>query len=142
MKTAELAGAQLAKWVAKAAGICLHDAPHTKSCGNWGTDYTCTACGKDAYEGPSLLGWAPHENWNQGGPLIHQACLIVGPNSDEAQNYSAHTFWGASNDNLHFWYGNTPLIAAMRAYVASKFGDEVDETAALSAGETKGADHE
>jgi hypothetical protein len=35
--------------------------------------------------------------------------------------------WGANKQGIPFeCYGKTPLIAAMRCFVASKLGDEVD----------------
>lgn len=133
MKTSELTGNLLAKWVAKAAGICLHDAPHTKSCGNWGTDYTCTSCGKDAYEGPTMLSWAPHENWAQGGPIIERERIELihyGDNGAVGAPWEAQISKGAHYIDQYphdATGGPTPLIAAMRAYVASKFGDEVPD---------------
>lgn len=46
--------------------------------------------------------WEPSTNWSQGGPIIER----------EAAQYEC--------------FGPTPLIAAMRCYVASKLGDEVE----------------
>jgi hypothetical protein len=38
-----------------------------------------------------------------------------------------HKIWDAHMDNVNFFEtGTTPLIAAMRCYVASKLGDEVE----------------
>lgn len=66
-------------------------------------------------------------DWSQGGPLIER----------EGINTLVHvtvngviTEWKAGKDwpMSHFPYytGPTPLIAAMRCYVASKLGDEVE----------------
>jgi hypothetical protein len=62
-----------------------------------------------------------HTSWNQGGPLIElesiclsrwtcgwDACMTNGPRAARRVN------------------GDTPLIAAMRCFVASRLGDEVD----------------
>ena len=69
----------------------------------------------------------PSENWADGGPIIEREsislacrpkdarglwCAVLGPN-----RFLSPDFEG---------YGPTPLIAAMRCYVASKLGDEVE----------------
>ena len=61
--------------------------------------------------------YSPSTNWAQGGGIIEREriCLI-----DQGGDY-----WQA----LCGWketFGDTPLVAAMRCYVASKLGDEVD----------------
>lgn len=63
-------------------------------------------------------GWSPSTNWSQGGPLIaaHRVSVIY---SDEFCNPCAWT------DSTAPWHGETPLIAACRAVVASKLGDSV-----------------
>ena len=73
--------------------------------------------------------WAPSTDWSQGGPIIGQMF---------AQGLRLHTaeyVTGVHNKNLivasldnpnGFYYGPTPLIAAMRCYIASKFGNEID----------------
>jgi hypothetical protein len=57
-------------------------------------------------------------NWAQGGPIIEREKLQV---------YASVTQW-TSCDNFgnRQAFGPTPLIAAMRCYVASKLGDEVE----------------
>jgi hypothetical protein len=68
--------------------------------------------------------WRPSENWAQGGPIIEseRLCLDIGHDgvwlAANKQNY---------DDVPNFMNsGPTPLIAAMRCYVASKLGDEVE----------------
>jgi hypothetical protein len=64
----------------------------------------------------------PSTNWSQGGPIIERE--KIGVDCDDqgvwfaSYDLSAETAWGAT--------GPTPLIAAMRCYVASKLGDEVE----------------
>ena len=59
-------------------------------------------------------------NWAQGGPIIEAWMIDVG------------TYRGAWRAARHvgnaptYGYGPTPLIAAMRCYVASKLGDEIE----------------
>ena len=70
--------------------------------------------------------WEPSANWAQGGPIIERERLDV--YGFDGENWCA-------NDNLRATqYGPTPLIAAMRCYVASKLGDEVDVPTELTGG--------
>jgi hypothetical protein len=58
-------------------------------------------------------------NWAQGGPIIEREglCLNYDPFSKR---------WNCSTKVLDSYQAETPLIAAMRCYVASKLGDEVE----------------
>jgi hypothetical protein len=64
-------------------------------------------------------------DWSQGGPIIEAWMIDVG------------TYRGAWRAARHvgilptYGYGPTPLIAAMRCYVASKLGDDVEIPEAL-----------
>jgi hypothetical protein len=58
-------------------------------------------------------------DWAQGGPIIEREKMRVAYNPDE------HT-WEAGWDCYVKGWGDTPLIAAMRCYVASRLGDEVE----------------
>jgi hypothetical protein len=55
-------------------------------------------------------------NWAQGGPIIER----------ERINITYDDVWTAEDVDGETQWGPTPLIAAMRCYVASKMGDEVD----------------
>lgn len=61
-------------------------------------------------------------DWAQGGPIIEQFEIDL--------KVVEENVWQASNvfDDMefHHYTGPTPLIAAMRCYVASKLGDEID----------------
>jgi hypothetical protein len=68
----------------------------------------------------------PSTDWSQGGPIIEREKFDVvyqaGGRGDEWA-----CFANDIDDNLNsIDAGPTPLIAAMRCYVASKLGDEVD----------------
>ena len=65
-----------------------------------------------------MWGWAT--DWAQGGPIIEREKI--------ATNYSAkRDCWFAENFlETCAEAGPTPLIAAMRCYVASQLGDEVE----------------
>jgi Protein of unknown function (DUF2591) len=65
-------------------------------------------------------------DWAQGGPLIERERIGV-YQGDKERDWSAQAH-GWLSDPLRrypFVRGPTPLIAAMRCYVASKLGDEV-----------------
>lgn len=74
--------------------------------------------------------WKPSTDWAQGGPIIEREGMQI--------YMIDHSFWGATMwwDDEHgasefTQKGLTPLIAAMRCYVASKLGDEVTIPEAL-----------
>jgi len=61
-------------------------------------------------------------DWSQGGPIIERERIDI--------RYTGQT-WDAARqlneyDEPDEWFGSTPLIAAMRCFVASRLGDEVD----------------
>jgi hypothetical protein len=106
MKTAELSGAALDWAVAKCADLPY---PHVYD------------------EQGGIVEVSPSTNWAQGGPIIEREKIGFAFNggqwvgfymSDEIDEYD----W----DFRLSVYGSTPLIAAMRCYVASKLGDEVE----------------
>ena len=69
-------------------------------------------------------GYTPSTDWAQGGPIIER---------EEIETRKANSKeWGAWKDGVGCIHGPTPLIAAMRCYVASKLGDEVEIPEELS----------
>jgi len=59
--------------------------------------------------------------WAQAGPIIERENISL------AGKDPLHDCWAAMTQyGTHKHEGHTPLIAAMRCYVASKLGDEVD----------------
>jgi hypothetical protein len=74
----------------------------------------------------------PSTRWDHGGPIIERERLSL--TWRPANDLIAVPYWAAKGPDVHpelygslFWsVGPTPLIAAMRAYVASKLGNEVD----------------
>lgn len=73
---------------------------------------------------PVGMPYAPSTDWEQGGPIIEKARITVSFDLDTKK-------WVAGRYNETMAYltgaeGKTPLIAAMRCYVASKLGDEVE----------------
>lgn len=66
--------------------------------------------------------YSPSTDWAQGGPIIEREMIDT--------RSVGITTWRASlitEDDKAYWAdGPTPLITAMRCYVASKLGDEVE----------------
>lgn len=69
--------------------------------------------------------YSPSTIWEQGGPIIERERICTYFNSDNV--------WTALIGNKEF-NGPTPLIAAMRCFVASKLGDVVDIPVSLLKG--------
>jgi hypothetical protein len=68
-------------------------------------------------------------NWAQAGPIIEREgiaidCIRCNGNIDGWQ--AANMVANDENWDAGVQYGPTPLVAAMRCYVASKLGDEVE----------------
>ena len=72
--------------------------------------------------------FAPSINWKQGGAIIERERLQLSPGlAHDEHRWSAVRYDHLFDDDLDcFMGGETPLIAAMRCYVASKLGDKVD----------------
>jgi hypothetical protein len=119
MKTNELSGAALDWAVATCEGYKKWD-------GECFTEYA------DGYPGAFFISdWNPSTNWAQGGAIIAREKLgmwfcdeVVDAETDvmvRGAAWYAETFEGE-----HGVTGQTALIAAMRCYVASKLGDDVN----------------
>ena len=63
--------------------------------------------------------WQPSELWEQGGPIIEREGI-------ELLCETLGFRWVAIPQKGIEWRGSTPLEAAMRCYVASKLGDEIE----------------
>lgn len=113
MKVSELSGRALDWAVAKCEG-------GTNFRFDTVATYWITINGKDwALSNKSWAqSFAPSTDWAQGGKIIERELVTVGPNP-----------FGpgfAANKKDIDMYGPTPLVAAMRCYVASKLGDDVE----------------
>ena len=86
--------------------------------------------------------WTPSTDWAQGGPIIEREGIELLLHVDARQtgaNCEILGFrWVAMTQRGPEWRGPTPLIAAMRCYVASKLGDEVEVPDELLQGESNG----
>jgi len=65
-------------------------------------------------------------NWAQGGPIIEREWLDITPWPNESNEDLRWQCKQHDTTNGCTQYGSTPLIAAMRCYVASKLGEEVE----------------
>ena len=123
MKTAELTGALLDYWTARAEGVPaeqleIREVPRTdwKICVRtlaW-KDGSVIGCGRLDYS----------TNWAPAGPLVEKYHLML--ESNMGGEWAADCFDG---DRMQ-WYrskGDTPLIAICRAVVRAAFGDEVED---------------
>jgi hypothetical protein len=79
-----------------------------------------------------LDGWLAPVNycgkWEHGGPIIERELLMIEPVfwTVEGWHWVAYVLGPGNIDENYEQRGPTPLIAAMRCYVASKLGDDVD----------------
>lgn len=126
MKTDELTGAALDWAVAKAEG-------HSFVVGNggWYSEerihhkvWTLLPEIADNYECEC---YSPSTNWALGGAVIERERIQITPRGKTTNLWEAIIFDNIFMDNGSdcFQTGTTPLIAAMRCYVTSKLGDEV-----------------
>lgn len=87
---------------------------------------TIEASCKDYFGQWAAVIWMPSSTWHQGGPIIEQEMRDHGFDlwTTHGMNDYAATYERGLPDS--YIYGPTPLIAAMRCFVASKFGKEVE----------------
>jgi hypothetical protein len=71
--------------------------------------------------GDPYVPWRPSSDWSQGGPIIERERIELRDRAPVFGDFEATIKLGSMNA-----FGPTPLIAAMRCYVASKLGDTVD----------------
>jgi hypothetical protein len=146
MKTAELTGTALDWAVAKCAGVMVYPSKQgrwmTKNYGEFNHRH-------------GAPWWHPSTNWAQGGPIIERESISVIRLDDEdipdhkgfwtgkkvpqwgavrGEKHCPEEQYGPQGDNWGKSYhvdedavcGPTPLFAAMRCYVASKLGDNIE----------------
>ena len=118
MKSAYLTGAHLNYFVAKADGLRAIIERHAIPTPDPATNMICwlstgESNAPDFDAGP----YAPSTDWSQGGPIIERERFYL--------EWDEDGYWVAHTPMSKTYQGETPLIACMRAYVASRFGDEV-----------------
>lgn len=114
IKTSELTGAALDWSVAKCEGVGYH------------------LIGVNNDRDPEKFWTNTHRfsnNWAKGGPIIEREKLLIcawGKDQWKAQSFWNEGYKSFVHVAMFSNLGPTPLIAAMRCYVASKLGDEVE----------------
>jgi hypothetical protein len=68
----------------------------------------------------------PSGDWMQGGPIIEREGIGFRRGYSDESGFNGWVAQRWAQDTTVFEEGPTPLIAAMRCYVASKLGDEVE----------------
>ena len=120
VKTSELTGSALDWAVAKCEG-------HDVAIRYTGEVYLVDRPWADRQRVKWLAPFKPSSAWAQGGPIIEREGLEL---SGFSAKWKSRTYWSTSVSGgpKRYWdmTGSTPLIAAMRCYVASKLGDEID----------------
>jgi len=129
MKVSELEGAELDYWVGMAHGEFNRKDTNTWPLKRTDLGYVLKAHVIDQNgKGISCREYKPSSDWSRGGPIIQRE--KIGTYS-KYSNYWKDTEWVAgvkfnpTASAVEFYKGPTPLIAAMRAFVAAKYGEEV-----------------
>jgi len=103
MKTSELQGAALDYAVAIGVGLVSDETPK--------------------YAGNIEYSFKPSTNWQDGGPIIERKSIEI----CQLDNGEWRAQLNAKGCGPYCrQYGPTPLIAAMRCYVASELGEEIN----------------
>jgi hypothetical protein len=120
MRTSELTGAKLREWVARAQGWKVE------------IDVDSLICFDESGTAHSFgeFGYCPDVNWAQGGPIIERERINLTwlePSDEYPEAWSAQV---SDAEPRAIANGEIPLVAAMRAYCASKYGDTVPDEVA------------
>lgn len=117
IKTADLTGPALDWAVAKCGGRGIEfEDPRDP----WLT--------RDGISDQPLHSYTPSTDWSQGGPIIERERIELSPPVDAGDPWSAfkREFLFEEDGRDAYMEGQSPLIAAMRCFVASCLGNEVD----------------
>lgn len=117
IKTSELSGSNLEWAVAVAVGAhCQETGSSDLRTGkNWVVS---------GFRSMRWDDWTPSTDWSQGGPLIERFGLCF--DNAGKHGFSVVKDWHCGEPIAFYPPGITHLIAACRAIVAAKLGDEVD----------------
>jgi hypothetical protein len=119
----DLRGAELDLWAARAAGPCD---PHVAD----GVCRIAAPKGERLTVAVAEVDYRPSSDWQDGGSIIERERISVWryPNLD---SWHAAMQFDVPRDEFltlkHYYTGPTPLIAAMRCFIAAKFGNEVSQ---------------
>ena len=125
MKTSELIGPALDWAVAKCEGFEEHTYMRNTVIVK---DVNGKCTGVQVPTNREYVRFAPSKNWAQGGPIIEREEITIKHVIPAMRDsiWQAHPSLSAKGAGGKWGIGPTPLIAAMRCYVASKLGNEVE----------------
>jgi len=114
IKTSELTGAALDWAVAISQKVCIGEPLHSR----FALEFKLMHDSGDLQFST---------DWAQGGPIIERERMDIECWDFHSMPWNASMWWDdeSSSGNIQM-HGPTPLIAAMRCYVASKLGGEVE----------------
>ncbi len=118
LKVRELTGVELDRAVAKCEGIRVSrdvQLPHGKLETSWDP--------VTRWENAGNI-YSPSTDWALAGPIIDKGLIVLSPYGYSDEAWHATTLISFKHVTM---YGDTPLIAAMRCYVASRLGEEIDD---------------
>ncbi|MDN7494856.1 DUF2591 domain-containing protein [Burkholderia gladioli] len=114
MKVSELSGALLDLWVARTEGDVLATKDpafgrYWLKQGRYGSVKECPRYSTD---------------WAHGGPIVERERIVLLSAAGDAESWFGQTFCHGA---VISHYGPTALVAAMRAFVGSRFGPDVPD---------------
>lgn len=117
-KTSELIGKALDWAVAKSEGMAIE----IRLAGKCGKPLYVLAAEQDCE--PWI--WEPSTSWHHGGPIVEREGMGIWMYQWNEHGEPEPGWYAEDKDGNHVQKGSTPLIVAMRCYVASKLGDEIE----------------
>ena len=138
MKVSQLEGMQLDYWVARALGYEHHGAVGVYEENDKGIPWCRFGMKNDWWKSPdgqwicgpcSCFPDNYSTEWLRGGPIIEQERIGLEYGGYVTNRWHARweTAFHSNSTQVVCGYGSTALIAAMRAFVASKFGEAVEQ---------------
>jgi hypothetical protein len=87
-------------------------------------EWAVAKCENKPLYGNLVVGYKFSTDWAQGGPIIEREGISITPTHDTHRWFADIQL--ADDYVVSDAFGSTPLIAAMRCYVASRLGDEIE----------------
>jgi hypothetical protein len=140
LNVAELEGAELDYWVARSLG--WERGTNVRNATGWAwSDNGGESVPLSRWDKQWVSPWTPAFStvWSDGGPIIEREKINLQYFFKRHENDHRHEAWSAwSKDGTTEIEGPTALIAAMRCFVASKFGAEVDSDTTIHGTSSEG----
>ena len=126
MKTADMTGAALDWAVSKCEEATVEIGKRGQVI--FDTYQDDPPAGVNEYNDSRWQTYSPSTNWEQGGPIIEREKIEP---RHVGNTFGWRAFLKFNNDPVICYSGPTFLVAAMRCYVASRLGDDVEIPAEL-----------